>query len=125
MSDMKKIASFTVKGKLTIDFRQPSLPNPPSPPSSSGAGSSTASPPSTAGQPSPPSQVFPETQYTKSMVLDAVREELQLRQRVEYQEAAEEADQLYDGLQQVMGDLQFRIDDEEDRRRSRKRPRRE
>ena len=113
MSDIKNIVSLTVKGKLIIDFRQTSLPNPPSPPLSSVAGSSTASPPLTAGQSSPPSQVVPDTQYTKSMVLDAVRETLQIRQRVDNREAVEEADQLYDGLQQVMGDLQFRIDDEE------------
>ena len=124
MSDIKNIVSLTVKGKLIIDFRQTSLPNPPSPPSSSGAGSSTASPPSTAGQSSPPSQVVPDTQYTKSMVLDAVRHSLQIHQRLDYRDAVEEADQLYDGLQQVMGDLQFRIDNKE-WRRMRKRPRRE
>ena len=124
MSDIKNIVSFTVKGKLTIDFCQTSLPNPPSPPSSSVAGSSTASPPSTAGPSSPPSQVVPDTQYTKSMVMDAVCETLQNCQRVDNREAVEEADQLYEGLQQVMGDLQFRIDDEE-WRRMRKRPRRE
>ena len=124
MSGTNNIASITVKGKVIIDFRQTSVPNPPSSPSSSVAGSSTASPPSTAGQSSPLSQDFPETQYTKSMVLDAVRESLQIHQRLDYRDAVEEADQLYDGLQQVMGDLQFRIDDEE-WRRSRKRPRRE
>ena len=58
------------------------------------------------------------------MVLDAVRESLQIHQREDYRDAMEDADHLYDGLQQVMGDLQFRIDDEE-WRRSRKRPRRE
>ena len=124
MSVSNNIASITVKGKVIINFRQTSVPNPPSSPSSSVSGSSTASPPSTAGQSSPPSQVFPATQYTKSMVLDAVRESLQIHQRFDYRDAVEEADQLYDGLQQVMGDLQFRIDDEE-WRRSRKRPRSE
>ena len=124
MSDIKHIMSLTVKGKLTIDFRKTSLPNPSSSPSSSGAGSSTASPPSTGGQSSPPSQVVPESQYTKSMVLDAVRESLQIHQRLDYQDAVEDADHLYDGLQQVMGDLQFWLDDDE-WRRARKRPRRE
>ena len=124
MSGSNNIASITVKGKVIINFRQTSVPNPPSSPSSSVSGSSTASPPSTAGQSSPPSQVFPATQYTKSMVLDAVRESLQIHQRLDYRDAVEEADQLYDGLQQVMGDLQFLIDDKE-WRRTRKRPRRE
>ena len=124
MSGTNNIASITVKGKVIIDFRQTSVPNPPSSPSFSVAGSSTASPPSTGGQSSPSSQVVPESQYTKSMVLDAVRESLQIHQRLDYRDAVEEADHLYDGLQQVMGDLQFRIDDEE-WRRSRKRPRRE
>ena len=124
MSISNNIASITVKGKVIINFRQTSVPNPPSSLSSSVSGSSTASPPSTSGQSSPPSQVFPATQYTKSMVLDAVRVTLQIRQRVDNREAVEEADQLYDGLQQVMGDLQFRIDDEE-WSRARKRRRRE
>ena len=124
MSGSNNIASITVKGKVIINFRQTSVPNPPSSPSSSVAGSSTASPPSTAGQSSPPSQVFPETQYTKSMVLDAVRESLQIHQRLDYRDAVEEADQPYDGLQGVLGDLQFWIDDKE-WRRSRKRQRRE
>ena len=121
MSGNNNIASITVKGKVIINFRQTSVPNPPSSPSSSVSGSSPASPPSTSGQSSPPSQVVPEPQYTKSMVLDAVRETLQIRQRVEYREAVEEVDQLYDGLQQVMGDLQFRIDDEEWRRMRKRR----
>ena len=113
MSDIKSIVTLKVKGKLIIDFRRTSLPHPPSPPSSSPAGSSTASPPSTTGPSSPPSPVVPDTQYTKSMVMDAVRETLQNRQRVDNREAVEEVDQLYEGLQQVMGELQFWMDDEE------------
>ena len=124
MSISNNIASITVKGKVIINFCQTPVPNPPSSPSSSVSGSSTASLPSTSGQSSPPSQVFPATQYTKSMVLDAVRDSLQIHQRLDYRDAVEEADQLYDGLQGVLGDLQFRIDDEE-WRRWRKRLRRE
>ena len=70
MSDIKPIMSITVKGKVTINFRQTPLPNPAPQPSSSDAGSSTAS---TGGQ-SPPSQVDPQSHITKSMVLDAIRD---------------------------------------------------
>ena len=96
MSDIKHIMSLTVKGKLTIDFRQTPLPNPASPPSSSEAGSSTAS---TAGQSPSPSQVDPQSQYTKSMVLDAIRDELQIRKREDDRKVMEETEQLYEGLQ--------------------------
>ena len=120
MSDIKRIMSITVKGKVTIDFRQTPLPNPAPPPSSSDAGSSTAF---TGGQ-SPPSQVDPQSHITKSMVLDAIRDELKIRQREDNRKVMEETDQLYEGLQQVMANLQFRMDDLE-WTRARKRPRRE
>ena len=108
MSDIKSIITLHVKGKLIINFRPTPLPHPASPPSSTPAGPSTASPPpSTAGPSSPSSPVAPATQYTKSMVMEAVRETLQNRQRVDNQKAVEEVDQLYEGLQQVIGDLQF------------------
>ena len=114
MSEIKSIVTLHIKGKLIINFRPTPLPHPASPLSSTPAGPSTASPPpSTAGPSSPPSPVAPDTQYTKSMVMDAVCKTLQNRQRVDNREAVEEVDQLYEGLQQVMGDLQFRMDDEE------------
>ena len=120
MSDIKPIMSITVKGKVTINFRQTPLPNPAPPPSSSDAGSSTAS---TGGQ-SPPSQVDPQSNITKSMVMKAIRDELKICQREDNCEVMEETDQLYEGLQGVMADLQSRMDDLE-WTRARKRPRRE
>ena len=121
MSDINPIMSITAKGKVTINFRQKPLPNPVPQPPSSDEGSSTAS---TGGQSPSPSQVDPQSQYTKSMVLDAIRDELQIRKREDDRKVMEETEQLYEGLQQVIADLQFRMDDFE-WTRARKRPRRE
>ena len=121
MSDINPIMSITAKGKVTINFRQKPLPNPVPQPPSSDEGSSTAS---TGGQSPSPSQVDPQSQYTKSMVLDAIRDELKIRKREDDRKVMEETDQLYEGLQGVIKDLQSNMDYLE-WRRARKRHRRE
>ena len=120
MSDINRIMSITTEGKVTINFRQKPLPNPVPHPPSSDEGSSTAS---TGGQ-SPPSQVDPQSNITKSMAMKAIRNELKIRQHEDNREVMEETDQLYEGLQQVIADLHFRMDDLE-WTRAMKRPRRE
>ena len=120
MSDINPIMSITAKGKVTINFRPKPLPNPVPHPPSSDEGSSTAS---TGGQ-SPPSQVDPQSNITKSMAMKAIRDELKIRQREDNREVMEETDQLYEGLQGVIKDLQSNMDYLE-WRRARKRHRRE
>ena len=120
MSDINHM-SITAKGKVTINFRPKTLPNPVPDPPSSDEGSSTAS---TGGQSPSTSQVDPQSQYSKSMVLDAIRDELAIRQSEDNRKVMEETDDLYEGLKGVIRDLHSNMDYLE-WRRARKRPRRE
>ena len=113
--------SITAVGKVTINFRPKPLPNPVPDPPSSDEGSSTAS---TGGQSPSTSQVDPQSQYSKSMVLDAIRDELEIRKREDNRKVMEETDYLYEGLECVIKDLQSKMDYLE-WRRARKRHRRE
>ena len=113
--------SITAVGKVTINFRPKPLPNPVPDPPSSDEGSSTAS---TGGQSPSTSQVDPQSQYSKSMVLDAIRDELAIRKREDNRKVMEETDYLYEGLECVIKDLQSKMDYLE-WRRARKRHRRE
>ena len=120
MSDINHM-SITAVGKVTINFRPKPLPNPVPDPPSSDEGSSTAS---TGGQSPSTSQVDPQSQYSKSMVLDAIRDELEIRKREDNRKVMEETDYLYEGLECVIKDLQSKMDYLE-WRRARKRHRRE
>ena len=106
---MSNIVSLKVNGKLTIDFR-PTPPPPPSPPAAA------------PGASSPTPTVAPVQKWDKDKLLEAARQSLKDREHTDNQKIVEDVEQLYEGLQQDIRELEDRID-REDESRMRKRRR--
>ena len=104
------MVTFKVNGKLTIDF------HPTPPPTASPSAAAPGAPP-----PTPPAAPAKEM-WDKDKVLEAVRQSLQDQQARDNQKIVEDVENLYEGLQQHIWELEDRID-REDESRMRKRRR--
>ena len=95
------MVTFKVNGKLTIDF------HPTPPPTASPPAAAPGAPPATP--PAAPAQEMRD----KDKVLKAVRQSLQDQQARDNQKIVEDVDQLYEGLQQHIRELEDQIDAED------------